>query len=168
MLVPQSPHKRVRRRQSGDILLTMKIYLDTCSLQRPLDSKNQIRIILEAEAVLGILALCESGKIELVSSEVLLFEIDRNPNMTRQEYALEVLSKAKTFVVLNEQMEKRAREFDALGIKPLDALHLASAEEAQADYFCTCDDKFLKRAKAVSGLKTRVVSPIELIEELEQ
>ena len=66
----------------------MKVYLDNCSLQRPLDSRTQIRTSLEAEAVLGILTLFESGKIELVSSEALLFEIDRNPNQTRQDYAL--------------------------------------------------------------------------------
>ena len=146
----------------------MRIYLDTCSLQRPLDSKKQIRTILEAEAVLGILTLCESGEIGLVSSEVLVFEIDRNPDVTRREYGLAVLSKASTFVLLSEQVEKRARELGAAGIKPLDALHLASAEEAQADYLCTCDDKFLKRAQAFPGLKTMVVSPAELIEELER
>jgi predicted nucleic acid-binding protein len=146
----------------------MKIYLDNCSLQRPLDSKTQIRISLEAEVVLGILTLLESGKIELVSSDALLFEIDRNPNPTRQEYALEVLSRATVFVRLNEQVEKRASEFEVLGLKPLDALHLASAEEARADYFCTCDDRFLKRAKVISGLETKVVSLIELTEELEQ
>ena len=55
-----------------------------------------------------------------------------------------------------------------MGIKPLDALHLASAEEAQAVYFCTCDDKFLNRAKAVNDLKTKAVSPVELIEEIEK
>ncbi|MFH0939210.1 MAG: hypothetical protein V1899_08015 [Planctomycetota bacterium] len=74
----------------------MKIYLDNCSLQRPLDSKTKTRIILEVEAVLGILTLIESSKVALVSSEALLFEINHSPNMTRQEYALEVLSKAKT------------------------------------------------------------------------
>jgi predicted nucleic acid-binding protein len=31
------------------------------------------------------------------------------------------------------------------GIKPLDALHLASAESGKADYFCTCDDKIIKK-----------------------
>jgi len=122
----------------------MKIYLDNCSLQRPLDRKTQTRIVLEAEAVLGILTLFESGKVALVSSEALLFEIDHSPNAARQEYALEVLSKAKTFVTLSEQVEKRARKFETLGIKPLDALHLASAEDAQADYFCTCDDRLFK------------------------
>jgi predicted nucleic acid-binding protein len=85
----------------------------------------------------------------------------------RQEHALEVLSKAATHVRVNERIEKRAARFVALGIKPLDALHLASAEEAKATYFCTCDDRLLKKAKAVAGPRTRVVSPIELIEELE-
>lgn len=147
---------------------TMKVYLDNFSLQRPLDSRTSTRVVLEAEAIFGVLTLSESDRIRLVSSEVLLFEIDRDPNTTRQEYALEVLSKVRTFIRLNERVERRAARFVALGIRPLDALHMASAERAGADYFCTCDDRLLKKAKAVAGLKTRVISPIELIEELEQ
>lgn len=128
----------------------MKIYLDKCSLQRPLDSKTQIRIAVEAEAILGVLALCESGKVELISSEALVFEVMRNPNMARKEYALGVLSKAKMYVRINDQIENRARALIERGIKPLDVLHLASAEEAKADYLCTCDDGFLKRAKSMT------------------
>jgi predicted nucleic acid-binding protein len=146
----------------------MKIYLDNCSLQRPLDSRTKTRVILEAEAILSVLTLLESGRIELISSEVLLFEVNRDPSSMRQEYALEVLSRARSFVRLNERVEKRAAELVAIGIKPLDALHLASAEEAKADRFCTCDDRFLGKAKAVAGRTTRVVSPVELIEELER
>lgn len=145
----------------------MKIYLDTCSLQRPLDSKTQVRIILEAEAVLGIIGLCEAGQLELVSSEVLMFEVNRNPQIVRREFGVEVLSKASFLVNLNERIEQRARALSKLGLKPLDALHLASAEEAQADYLCTCDDKFLKRAQAINNLKIKVISPVELIEEIE-
>jgi len=145
----------------------MKIYLDTCSLQRPLDSKTQIRIILEAEAILGIINLCEVGEIELLSSEVLLYEVNRNPKPIRREFALEVLSKASKFLKLNNSIEQRARNFGEIGIKALDALHLASAEEAEADYFCTCDDQFLKKAKTISDLRLKIVSPIELIEVLE-
>jgi predicted nucleic acid-binding protein len=145
----------------------MRVYLDNCSLQRPLDSRARTRIVLEAEAILGVLRLWEAGRVELVSSEVLLFEIERDINRVRQEYALEVLSKARRTVRLNERIEKRAAKFVTLGIKPLDALHLASAEEARADYFCTCDDRFLGKARTISGLRTRAVSPVELIEELE-
>ena len=147
---------------------SVRIYLDTCSLQRPLDNKTELRILLESEAVLGVLASCESGSVELLSSEALLFEIERNPNLTRQEYALEALAGAKSFVVLEPPVEERARELGALGLKPLDALHLASAEAGQADYLCTCDDRFLKRARAIERLGTKVVSPIELIGEIER
>ncbi|MBI5651761.1 MAG: PIN domain-containing protein [Chloroflexi bacterium] len=148
--------------------MAKKIYLDNCSLQRPLDSKTQIRLILEADAILGILTLVESKTIELIASDVLLTEINRQPNFTRQEYGLEVLAKATTFVRFNARVERRAGELQMFGIKPLDALHLASAEEAQADYFCTCDDRLLKKAKAIPNLNTRVVSPIELAEEVDR
>jgi predicted nucleic acid-binding protein len=145
----------------------MKVYLDTCSLQRPLDSKTQIRVVLEAEAILGVIGLCESGEIELVSSEVLTFETNQNPKMVRREFGREVLAKASVFVSLDDQIEQRAKVFNEFGIKPLDALHLSSAEAIEADYFCTCDDRFLKKAKAIVDLKTKVVSPVELIEEIE-
>jgi predicted nucleic acid-binding protein len=146
----------------------MRIYLDTCSIQRPLDSRSQIRIILEAEAVLGLLTLVESGQVDLVSSEALLFETERNPNMVRRQYALEVLAKAGTLVVLNEQIEQLAKALVVEGFRPLDALHLASALEAKADYLCTCDDRFLRKAKTLRNANVQVVSPIELIEEMEK
>lgn len=146
----------------------MKIYLDTCAVQRPLDSRTHIRITLEAEAVLGIVALCVAGEIEFISSEVLHFEVTHNPVLERREYALSVLARASTFVYLDEEIEKRARAFQAMGLKPLDALHLATAEAGRADYFCTTDDMLLKRGKGIADLYTSVVSPIELIEEIGQ
>ena len=81
-----------------------------------------------AAQILGILALCESREVELISSETLVFETEKNPNITRKEYALEVLSAAKSFVILNDRIENRAKKLNAIGIKPLDALHLASSE----------------------------------------
>ena len=144
----------------------MKIYLDTCSIHRPLDSKNQVRILLEADAVLGIIAMCDSGEIELVSSEALLYEARRNPNLVRKQHAFAVLDKASTVIEINDIIEQRARLFVETGIKPLDALHLALAEAANVDYLCTCDDRFLKKAQQRSDLAIKVVSPVTLIEEL--
>jgi predicted nucleic acid-binding protein len=143
-----------------------KLYLDTCSIQRPLDSKIQLRVRLEAEAVLGILSLVETDQMDLVSSEVLLFEINRNSNQIRQEYGQEVILKAKSFVHVSAKIERRSKQFHKLGLPSLDAVHLASAEEARADYFCTCDDDLLKKTKKIKGLKTKVVSPLELVEEI--
>jgi len=103
-----------------------------------------------------------------VGSEVLAFEVDQNPHPVRKIYALRVLANAKVFVRTDARVEDRARSLSAIGIKPVDALHLASAIEAKADYFCTCDDRFLKRARAADTVQTRVVSPLELVAEVTQ
>jgi predicted nucleic acid-binding protein len=145
----------------------MRIYFDCCSLQRPFDDKSQPRIAIEAEAVLVILALCESRLLKLISSDALLFEIGRIPDQDRKDDALEILKIAKEILNLTPEIENLARRLKALDLKPLDALHLAFASESKVDYFCTCDDKFLKKAKSLSGLNTKVVSPTELVMELD-
>lgn len=137
-----------------------------CSIQRPLDTKSHVRIAVEAEAILGLLSLSESGQLDLVASDALMFEAEQNPHAVRQRYAFEVMGEAKIFVRTNEQLEERARILVASGLKTLDALHLASAEAGQADFFCTCDDRFLKRAKVVVLPPTKAVSPLELIAEV--
>ncbi|HEX9939676.1 MAG TPA: PIN domain-containing protein [Longimicrobium sp.] len=145
----------------------MRIYLDMCSLQRPSDDRSQLRIRVESEAVLGILSLCESGGAELVNSDALRFEIGRNPHPLRRSYAEEALSVANHFVPATSTVADRARKYVDRGIKPLDALHLACAVEGGAAYFCTCDDRLLKRARIVDTGATRPVSPLELMEALE-
>src|SRR5439155_5692118 len=134
--------------------------------QRPLDDKTQLRVLVEAEAVLGILGLCESGQAQLLASEALAYETARNPQPIRKAHALGVLATASRTVPLSPEIEKRAGELNQLGIKPLDALHLACAIDAGADYFCTCDDRFLKRARAAHSGPPKVVSPLELIAEI--
>ena len=146
----------------------MKIYLDVCAIQRPLDTPDQIRIILEAEAILGILALCESGRVELVSSDALTYETEQNPLPVRKEHARAVLSRAKSHVRLSDEAKSQAEQLTTLGFKPLDALHLALAETSKAEYFCTCDDRLLRKAKQVADLRVKVVSLLELIQEIEE
>ena len=145
----------------------MKIYLDCCSLQRPFDDKSQPRIAVEAEAVLVILALCESDRLKLISSDALLFEIGCIPDKDRKDDALAIHKVANETVELTPEIEALARKLGASGLKPLDALHLAFASASKVDYFCTCDDKFLKIVKSFKGLNTKVVSPTELVMELE-
>ena len=144
----------------------MKIYFDNCSLQRPLDDQEQPCIEKETEAIIAILSVCETGILTLLSSDVLLAEINDNSDSERKETALGILNIARESVAADAVIEKRARDFEKSGIKPIDAPHLASAEAGQADYFCTCDDKLLKKAKALSDLKVKTVSPIELFEEI--
>jgi predicted nucleic acid-binding protein len=144
----------------------MRIYLDVCSLQRPLDDRSQPRINVEAEAVLTILELVESGSLELLSSEALQFEVDRTPDADRKASVREILELASQTIELVDAIEVHADSLVKAGIKPLDALHLASASWAKADFFCTCDDRLLKKSKRLKGLTVEVVTPLQLVAEV--
>ena len=117
---------------------------------------------------MGLIGLCESGELELVGSETLLYEAFRNPNILRRLFAFRVMSKASISVEINDRVEDRSRDRVESGFKPMDALHLASAEVAGTDYFCTCDDRILSRSEALGSLRVRVVSPTELISEISE
>jgi len=145
----------------------MKIYLDTCSLQRPFDAKNQVRILLEAEAVLGILSYVEKKKVKLISSDALVYELENIPSTLRRYNSKSILNLAVIYIKVNPKIEKRAVHLITFGIMPLDALHLSLAENSKADYFCTCDDKLISKAKRLI-VKTKIVTPIELIGEIEK
>ena len=146
----------------------MKIYLDLCAIQRPLDTSNQIRIVLESEVVLGIITFCDIGQAELLSSEALLYEGEQGTLPVRKEHTLSVLAKAKNVLVVTEKDKSRAAEIMQVGVKPLDALHIALAESGNADYFCTCDDKLMRNIKKVKDLAVKIVNPVDLVQEIEK
>lgn len=145
----------------------MRVYLDSCTIQRPLDTFTILRNKLEAEAVLGIIGYCESGVLTLISSEVLVFEMEENAQAVRKEHAQAVLAKADIFISLNADIEQRAADFVRRGIKPMDAVHVAVAEVAAADRFCCCDDRLLRKLRRMKDMHVKPVTPLELIEELE-
>lgn len=145
----------------------LKVYLDSCCIQRPLDDTRSVRIATEATAILGVLALWEAGSLQLVSSEVLIFEATNIPSQERKTFMLDILDRFSPYIQVNEALEALAASFTVEGIKPLDALHLASAVQLEVDYFCTCDDRFLAKAKTVSTT-LMVVSPLELITILDK
>ena len=143
----------------------MIIYLDNCSLQRPLDNKIQVRIRLEAEAKIAIIELLEKGKIRLAMSTLLEYELQKTPDPDRISFGNKVLSLSSNKIVLSKAIIDRAKDFTKQKIKPIDALHLAIAVIKEISYLCTCDDRFLKRANKIGNLKTQIVSPLQFIQE---
>jgi predicted nucleic acid-binding protein len=64
-------------------------------------------------------------------------------------------------VPLDAAVEVRAGELVAAGFRPLDALHVAFAERAQARWFVTCDNELLRMAGRLGdALRTLVVAPL--------
>ncbi|MBU1180948.1 MAG: PIN domain-containing protein [Proteobacteria bacterium] len=96
-----------------------------------------------------------------------MLEIGFISEQNRKDDTYAILKLAKQSLELTPEFEDLSRSLEASGLKPLDALHLAFASAAKVDYFCTCDDKILKKAKCIEGLYTKVISPTELVMELD-
>ena len=143
----------------------MRIYLDSCSLQRPLDDQTQARIRVETEAVMMILAATQAGDIVLLNSEALEYETGRIPDEQRRTEVMAVLALAGEHLKITKETEALAVIMEARGISPVDAVHLAIASTARADFFATCDDKFLTKARSVTGLNCKVLSVLDLVTE---
>ena len=62
-------------------------------------------------------------------------------------------------------MLKLATQFNQHGIKRLDALHIAAAIRAKADYFLTTDDGLLRKSILIEG--TRITDPIGFVKEVQ-
>jgi len=122
------------------------VYLDICCFKRPFDDATADRVRTEAEAVAAILDAVKAGTFELVRSPAHDFENERNPREDRRLATRLWLDVATTFVEATTSAATRARELAAIGFGPLDALHLAFAEQARARWFVTTDDRLLKRA----------------------
>jgi predicted nucleic acid-binding protein len=149
------------------ILLSMSIvYLDACCLHRPFDDQTQDRIRLESEAVLLILGHVHRGDWRWIGSEVLSFEVARNPDAERRRRVEVLVASTAESVLVDEPVERRGTELEALGFGALDALHLACAEHAEVEVFLTTDDGLLRRASRFrEQIRVRVENPLAWLKE---
>ncbi|WP_256875183.1 hypothetical protein [Nostoc sp. C052] len=60
---------QIKYHTEQDVPMEFLIYLDVCCLNRPFDDQTQERIRLEAEAVLLILANCQTGEWQMLVSD---------------------------------------------------------------------------------------------------
>ena len=137
----------------------MRVYLDNCCFNRPFDEQASIVICLETDAKLHIQELIRSGILELCWSFVLDYENAANPF----EEVRDRISEWKRFAVadctLTEMIEKRAAELMQLGLRQMDASHIACAIYLNAECFLTTDKKILN--KPISDIV--VLNPIDFL-----
>ena len=145
----------------------MKIYLDVCCLNRPFDDQRQDRIRLETESIYTILKFVELDQFILLDSDIILYEVEKISDVKRKNSIRKILSKAKYYIDLNENILKRAYEIQKIGVKSYDALHIASSECGKATIFLTTDDKLLKMVQNnLDKIHIRVQNPLNWILEV--
>ena len=144
----------------------MKVYLDICSYNRPYDPQELLSVAMETQSKLHIQNLIKEGKLELVSSFTVDYELSRNPFEMRKESIRKFIEENATEYVSAEaekKLEPKVKELMNNGAKEKDAYHVASAIYAGCDYFISTDYRLLK--KQFDGI--RMVTPVEFVTETE-
>ena len=77
-----------------------------------------------------------------------------------------VLALADECLEITDEVEALAELLESYGVTPIDAVHLALASITKADFFVTCDDRFLRKSRSISGLACKVASVLDLVQEI--
>jgi predicted nucleic acid-binding protein len=138
----------------------MRLYLDNCCLNRPFDDQTIPKNRVEAEAVLSILDEIARGAHILVGSDAVVLEVNQNPDVEKAERVRAFISLQGDHVSATPEVETRMRALVGLGLKALDALHVACAEAGRCDVFLTTDEQLLRRARRNSAdIRVEVDNP---------
>ena len=116
--------------------------------------------------MLVILVSVQAGAVSLLGSEALDYEASRIPNEERRGQLAAILTLASEYVELTPGVEHLAASLETSGIFPMDAIHLALASTAGADFFATCDGKLLRKRPVLTKLECPVISLLDLAAEV--
>jgi len=112
--------------------------------------------------------MAKRGELTLVISEAVLAEIEQTFDEVRRMKLQAIVRVIRTVLPLSDENVRRGIDLQQRGFKAFDALHVAVAEAAGVDRLCTGDDRLRKRCQKQSDLGVRVVSPVELFQELQR
>ena len=145
----------------------MRIYLDNCCFNRPYDDQSQLTISMETQAKLNIQDMIRDKELELVSSDMLHYEVHNSPYEIQERAISEFLKKNVSYYVgdnKQDEVEELASEIMKTGVKYKDACHVASAIIAECEVFLTTDKRLLKYQTD----KIKIMNPIDFIREREE
>lgn len=141
----------------------MKIYLDTCIYCRPFDDQSQERIEKETKAFIEVLKLAEMGEVVIVSSDVLIDELEEIVDSRKSSEVKEFVKICKEHVELSEEIIKLARRVEEeCRITGADALHIAASGGTK--YFITCDDFILLKDTCINKFMRRRGHSVEIMD----
>ena len=141
----------------------MRVYLDNCCFNRPFDDQSTLTIRLETEAKWHIQNAIRAGHYALGWSYLLDYENAANPLEERRAEIQRWAEVADSYAAETPTLLAAMTECVAVGIKPLDALHIACAQALACQYFLTVDKGILKKAAAIA--KIRILNPLDFVIE---
>jgi hypothetical protein len=106
----------------------VRVYFDVSCLNRPYDDQRQLRVRLEAEAILLALRQVDIGEWAHLSSDMAVVEINAMPDEERRRRVLAMLPAAGDIMAVVSDVLARAADVQRLGFGAADAVQVAAAE----------------------------------------
>jgi predicted nucleic acid-binding protein len=142
----------------------VKLYLDNSFLNRPFDDPLAGMNTKEGSVLFDIIQLAKEGKVQLVRSAMVEVENAANEIAARKSFVASVMNLSAIYQNLNDSIVHRAQTIvQEYRLQPLDAVHIASAEAAQVDFFITCDYTVLKRYRGT----LHIITPLQFQQRYE-
>ena len=138
----------------------LRVYLDTCCVNRLFDHQTQDRVQRETQAIIQILGYFVTMRWNWLSSVILEDEVNADADSERRSRVKSVMEHVHYTLSIGPAEETRAEALESLGFKHYDALHIACAESGGADVLLTTDDRMVRLAKRHSTqIQVRVENP---------
>lgn len=121
---------------------------------------------LEARTKLHIQDEIRDGKLELVTSYMLWYEISKNPFPVKRSLIGGFIEEYTSVFVEGDEdgsIRETARQVMGTGVKSMDAYHVACAIHAGCDYLVTTDRRLLKYGDA----RIKLENPVDFVAETE-
>ena len=141
----------------------MKIYLDMCVYNRPFDVQRQYRIHAETQIFIMLMSMITERRIELINSFALQYENSKNPKVENMQRISDFLEYSSDHISYDNWILERSLELERAGLIGMDAVHIACAEKAEADFFVTCDDGLIKKLERIDKIGIKYYNIIEFI-----
>ena len=138
-------------------LRKFRVYLDNCCFNLPDGEGAKPDVDPETKAKLNIKKRIAENDLNMVTSVVLEYENSGNPSSAKKKEIKNFFKLSKEYVDKREDVVSIAKEFNAKGIKPKDALNLACAVYADCDFFISTDEELLQ----FRDNRIRVISPAD-------
>jgi len=141
----------------------LKIYLDMCVYNRPFDDQRQPKIMTETQIFIMLLAMISEVGLELVNSFALEYENSKNPKVENMQKISDLLEYSTAYIFCDRGILERSMELEKYGLIGMDAVHIACAEKAKADFFVTCDKNLIKKLERVDKIGIAYYNLIDFI-----
>ena len=134
-----------------------------CVYNRPFDDQLQYRINTETQIFIILMSMILEGRLELVNSFALQYENSKNTKIENMLRISDILEYSKNYISYDKWILERSIQLEKYGLKGMDAIHIACAEKAKADFFITCDDGLIKKLEKIDKIEVAYYNIIDFV-----